>query len=516
MTVREFQGRGLTHSHGLFIMKPQDTPSNEQEVDKIIWAFYPDPEEFPELFNLVRTLMVHGPCDDSSDCHKKQGKCKHGFPFEFRDYTDITGKRPLYRRPNDGRGFYKNFKGKLISMDNRWVVPYNPVILLRYRGHVNIMYSPSTSACKYFYGYLLKGSYGNRVNVSIVQKNQNRPPGEPYDHDEVKEFKEMKHMGAYEAHYYIMAYSQAHMYPTVQVLPVYEEFKQTIIYVEGQEEVALERHEGSKLTAWFELNQRRGIHRGKLYTDVVKYYKYENNIWRPSNTHTIGRLSPLAATAFNSEPYHLRLLLCNRTDVTSFQDLRTVNGVVHETYKGSCAALNLIEDEGEIRLLMDELAFEQFPRLFRKTFAILLSNVNPINPGALWDEYKERLAEDYLHQIDDDEDLAFQLALRDILEVLQEFGKSLEDYNLPALDGIILTRHNRVIEDEPQQGALTMNEADALVAQLNEDQRTFFNAVINSVENRSNEKYFFLTGPGGTGKTFTYNLLIDYLLSRGR
>lgn len=512
MTVREFQGRGLTHTHGLYIMKPQDQPTTPEDIDKIIWAYYPDPEKYPELYELVKKFMVHGPCDKLSSCHKRDGKCKHGFPFNFRDHTDISGKKPLYKRPNDGRGFYKTLRGLAILMDNRWVVPYNPLLLLRIRAHVNIMYCPSTSACKYFFGYLLKGNFGNVVRISTVQRNEQRPPGEPYDHDEIQEFKEMRHMGAYEAHYYIMGNSFAHIYPAVEVLPVHEEFKQTIIHQEGQEEQALERHVGTKLTAWFELNERPGVHRGKVYTDVVENYLYKNGSWQPSNRHTIGRMAPLAATPLNSELYHLRLLLCNRTDVTSFAALRTVNGVEHPTYKAACASLNLIENEEEMTLLMDELVQEQFPSTLRTTFATLLSNCHPLDPRHLWEHYKQHLAEDYLREMPEDAELAYQLALQDISNLLDEFGQTLEDFSLPHLDNAILTR-NRENQHE-EQPTLNEEQVQALVETLNAEQRSFFDRAMAAVEGRSNEKYFFLTGPGGAGKTYTYNVLIDVMKSK--
>ncbi|KAK3910105.1 ATP-dependent DNA helicase [Frankliniella fusca] len=485
MTVREFQGRGLTRTYGLYIMRPEDTPTCGQDIDKILWAHFPDEAEDPELFDLVKRYMVHGPCDQNSSCHKKNGKCRFCFPCDFRDDTDITGKRPLYRRPNDGRGFWKRENGEMVFIENRWVIPYNPVLLLRCKGHLNIMYSPSTSACKYFYGYLFKGSYGNKVHISMVKRNERRPPNQPFDHDEIQEFKEMRHMGPYEAHYYIMGVSQAHIYPPVEVLPVHEEMKETIIYVEGNEQRALERHEGTKLTAWLELNRNARRPRNKLYTDVVEDYMYKGNAWQPSNRHTIGRMASLATTGFNSELHHIRLLLCNRTDITSFEHLRTVEGQVHPTYKSACEALNLAENEEEMRLVMYELLLEQFPSTYRKTFAIILAH---------------------------DEELCYQLALRDISEVLGEYGKILQDYDLPPLDDGVLQRNRKLPEED---AVLDPAQADELVTTLNEEQRQFFDAVTSAVNNENDKKkYFFLTGPGGTGKTYTYNVLIDYLLSR--
>lgn len=167
MWVREFQGRGLTHKHYLFIMNAEDRPQSADDVDKFIWAYFPDKDKYPVLYDLVVRFMVHGPCGPESPCWRAKGKCRFAFPFNFSDVTDISGKRPLYRRPNDGRGFWKVVNGVLHFVDNRWVVPFNPLFLLRYVAHINVMFCPSTSAVKYFYGYLLKGNYGSKVNVSI-------------------------------------------------------------------------------------------------------------------------------------------------------------------------------------------------------------------------------------------------------------------------------------------------------------------------------------------------------------
>jgi len=59
------------------------------------------------------------------------------------------------------------------------------------------------------------------------------------------------------------------------------------------------------------------------------------------------------------------MLLRNRVDVTSFEDLRTVDGVVYEIHKSACKALNLIIDEEEYIFVIEELRQQAFPKLFR-------------------------------------------------------------------------------------------------------------------------------------------------------
>jgi superfamily II DNA or RNA helicase len=53
-------------------------------------------------------------------------------------------------------------------------------------------------------------------------------------------------------------------------------------------------------------------------------------------------------------------------------------------------------------------------------------------------------------------------------------------------------------------------ESNKLYAQLNNDQRTAFHSIINSVLNNE-PNIFFVNAHGGTGKTFLWNTIIAYL-----
>ena len=41
-----------------------------------------------------------------------------------------------------------------IKLDNRWVVPYNPYLLLKYNAHINVEICITVSAVKYLYKYV--------------------------------------------------------------------------------------------------------------------------------------------------------------------------------------------------------------------------------------------------------------------------------------------------------------------------------------------------------------------------
>lgn len=104
-----------------------------EDVADVIRAEWPDPDTEPELFDVVKQFMVHGPCGPeapNAPC-MVDGKCSKGFPKPFQDTSIVNSAgRIEYMRRNDGRAY--EVRGML--RDNRSIVPYNPYLLLRY-GH---------------------------------------------------------------------------------------------------------------------------------------------------------------------------------------------------------------------------------------------------------------------------------------------------------------------------------------------------------------------------------------------
>ena len=43
------------------------------------------------------------------------------------------------------------------QINNQWIVPYNPVLLLKYQCHLNVEYCASIKGVKYLYKYVYKG-----------------------------------------------------------------------------------------------------------------------------------------------------------------------------------------------------------------------------------------------------------------------------------------------------------------------------------------------------------------------
>ncbi|KAL4287547.1 hypothetical protein AHAS_Ahas19G0197100 [Arachis hypogaea] len=82
------------------------------------------------------------------------GKCSKFYPMAFCEKTaiDNTGF-PKYKCSDNGRKMCK----KNVDIDNRFIVPYNVTLLVKYGCHINVEYTFQTSAIKYLFKYVHKG-----------------------------------------------------------------------------------------------------------------------------------------------------------------------------------------------------------------------------------------------------------------------------------------------------------------------------------------------------------------------
>ena len=191
----EFQKRGLPHAHIVLIMRSEDKPRTPSDVDRVVSAELPDdsdPQQ-ADLFETVSGLLMHGPCGllaPNKPCMNEQGVCSKGFPKEFAEETTLPQDQyPVYRRRDNGRCVEKNG----MVLDNRWVVPYNPYLVKKYKAHINVHVCTSIRAVKYLYKYIHKGH--DRAAVEVVVQ------------DEVKDFIDARYVGPPESCWRLLFFS---------------------------------------------------------------------------------------------------------------------------------------------------------------------------------------------------------------------------------------------------------------------------------------------------------------------
>lgn len=80
---------------------------------------------------------------------------------------------------------------------------------------------------------------------------------------------------------------------------------------------------------------------------------------------------------------------------TSFEELRTVDGVIHPTFQETCVTLGLLENDEQWRKQMETAAEFMMPRQLRQTFVITVVFSAPSDPATLFEEFWESMCEDY-------------------------------------------------------------------------------------------------------------------------
>ena len=158
---------------------------------------------------------------------------------------------------------------------------------------------------------------------------------------------------------------------TVVRLPIHLPNFQSVFFVEGREQEALQRAEGRRtmLQAYFDLNRDDVNARSLLYQDVPRRYIMQGNRSVPrkrGGATVIGRMSMVSPK--DEERYLLRVLLAHVPGALSDEDLRTVGGQVCTTHREAAQLRGLLEDDVEWAACLAEAATLQMPALLQQLF----------------------------------------------------------------------------------------------------------------------------------------------------
>src|SRR5947207_11502055 len=218
-------------------MDQADKVRDVEFINNIICAEIPDRNTYPDLYDVVVSNMMHGPCGPThpdSPC-MKDGKCSKKYPRQFCDET-ISNEDgyPIYRRREVIEGERRKVKVKGVWLDNRWVVPHCPYLSKCYKAHINVEICSSISAFKYLFKYVYKG--GDRTTVVL-------------QNDEIQNFVDACYLCAPEAVWHIFGFKFHHWSPAIQDLQIHLPNEQTMMFNNDTDITTLLQNEHASKTS---------------------------------------------------------------------------------------------------------------------------------------------------------------------------------------------------------------------------------------------------------------------------
>ncbi|KAL6564888.1 hypothetical protein OROMI_016338 [Orobanche minor] len=431
----EFQKRGLPHAHILLFMAQKEKNLTAEKIDQIICAEIPDENTDLAYYNVVSDLMIHGPCgaaNKNSPCMDKE-KCTKLFPKKFVEntYIDKSGYA-VYRRRNNGRTVEKSG----VLLDSRYVIPHNRFLIMKYGAHINVEWCNQHRSIKYLFKYINKGN--DRITVAFAKSadtNLNVVV------DEINQYYDCRYVSACEAVWRMLGFQIHYRDVSVERLSFHLPGQQVVVYHESDEVgQVVERCtvKCSKFVAWFKANEKYPEARELTYAQLPSYFTWRQKTreWVPRHQRKcVGRL--YFVRPGTGERFYLRLLLNHVRGPRCFEDIRTFDGVVYDTFREVCYARGLLDDDKEYVDGIVEASHWASEHSLRNLFVTLLASDCLDRPETLWQKCWEYLSADiennYKRNLNNPdvqltEEQIKNYALVEIEKILRQRGKSLRDY----------------------------------------------------------------------------------------
>lgn len=130
------------------------------------------------------------------------------------------------------------------SLDNRFVVPYNPYLLAKFNCHINVEVCTTVKSVKYIYKYVYKGYDSATIEIGDESNAINAI-------DEITNFVSGRYVGSTEAMWRIYKYPMHFQSHTISRLDVHLPRRQTVYFRQGQEAQAVQNEKKNKIDGFF-------------------------------------------------------------------------------------------------------------------------------------------------------------------------------------------------------------------------------------------------------------------------
>ncbi|XP_052750249.1 uncharacterized protein LOC128200537, partial [Galleria mellonella] len=354
--------------------------------------------------------------------------------------------------------------------------------------------------------------------------------------DEVTQYQMGRYVSSNEGMWRIFSFPIHERHPTVVHLAVHLENGQRVYFTDANVLQRVDRPPSTTLTSFFEMCQNDDFAKTLLYSEMPRYYTWNQSSKKfqrrkrgqpvsdyPQvfSTDALGRI--YAVRPSQDECFYLRLLLVNVRGPTSFQHLRTVNGVLCDTYREACQHLGLLENDTHWDQTLEDAVISSNAKQIRTLFSIILSKCFPSAPTDLWHKYKDHMAEDILHQMrlrTSNADLQMNEEIHNEALILIEdmclmlTNKVLIQIGMIGPNRSMFDSFDQELRREAQYDSETLREmVDRTVPLLNQQQKYAYDTLMKVV-NDGTGGFYFLDAPGGTGKTFLLSLILATIRSQ--
>ncbi|XP_020150591.1 uncharacterized protein [Aegilops tauschii subsp. strangulata] len=215
------------------------------------------------------------------------------------------------------------------------------------------------------------------------------------------------------------------------------------------------------------------------------------------------------------------MLLMIVKGATSYEDVRTYNGIVYSTFREACGARGLLGDDMEWYTAFDEAVKWGMGNQLRQLFVTMILHCAVNDEAAFFEKYEVYLADDIEHRIRQAKNnftyIVPPIELRDMLldELAVIFARNsacILDHKLPLKSAYSdASVQNDMLSDALDVDVVSLlKKAEAMYCRLNRDQLHAYSAIIDRIQSGKPD-FFFVSGYGGTGKTFLWNALDAYL-----
>jgi len=456
----------------------------------------------------------------------KKGRCSKFYPKEFQEETTFTHTGfTVYRRRDTGIYIRRDNH----NLDNRWVVPHNLELLKKYQAHINVEYVNKSRLLKYLCKYVNKGPDQANVIFERIKKGQDAPINDQTrDIDEIKEYLDCIYICEQDALWRLLGYEIHYHWPPVERLPVHLPLMNLIkIKKEAKlrDVISDPKNQKTMLTEWFVANKEYNDAKDLTYCEFPLRWRWDesNKKWiKHRHGFKIGRLYYVHPT--EGERFYLRMLLMIVKGATSYVDLRTYNGITYQTFKEACAARGLLNDDNEWYKTFQEATNWATASQLRNLFTTMLTYCDLKDETQFFEKNWTKMIDDIEKQLKlkyypinytPTEAELQDVLLQELEDIFCKNGQHIENYKLPRRSTQhVLDTTNRLIQEELNYDIKRLEEeANKLYLKLNKEQKEAFHTIIDSVINNKSQ-FYFITGHGGTGKTFLWNTIVSYLRAK--